>query len=244
MYLCVKITLKDFAMKKEFCYKYERPSVTTDCIIFGFDETNLKVLLIKRGIEPFKNKWALPGGFLQNNETAKEGAERILQKETNISDVFMEQLYTFSEIDRDPRDRVISISYFALVKLSDFTTKAGKDETSTRWFAVDELPSLSFDHEKIIRTAFYRLKGKIRYQPIGFELLPEKFTLSQLQHLYEVILETKIDKRNFRRKIIKMELLIDTEEKESNVAHKAAKFFKFDKIKYNQLLKSGFNFEI
>ena len=223
-------------MKKEFCYKYERASVTTDCIIFGFDETNLKVLLIKRGIEPFIGKWALPGGFLQMNESAEEGAERILQKETNLSGVFMEQLFTFTKTDRDPRDRVISISYFALVKLSDFVAKAGKDETSAEWFAVDELPTLAFDHEKIIRTAFY--------QPIGFELLPEKFTLSQLQHLYEVILEIKVDKRNFRRKILQMEILIDTDQKELNVAHKAAKLYKFNRNKYNQLSKTGFNFEI
>lgn len=231
-------------MKKEFCYKYERASVTTDCIIFGFDETNMKVLLIKRGIEPYIGKWALPGGFLQMNESAEEGAERILHKETNLSGVFMEQLFTFTKTDRDPRDRVISISYFALVKLSDYQAKAGKDETSAQWFAVDELPTLAFDHEMIIRTAFYRLKGKIRYQPIGFELLPEKFTLSQLQHLYEVILEIKVDKRNFRRKILQMEILIDTDEKEFNVAHKAAKFYKFNKLKYDQLSKTGFNFEI
>lgn len=231
-------------MKKEFCYKYERPAITTDCVIFGLDESSLKVLLIKRGIEPFKNKWALPGGFIQMNETAEESAIRILKKETNLFGVFLEQLFTFSKTDRDPRERIISISYFALVKLADYRAKAGKDETLVEWHDVDKIPSLAFDHENIFRTALNRLKGKIRYQPIGFELLPEKFKLSQLQHLYEVILEKNIDKRNFRRKIIQMELLIDTNEKETNVAHKAAKLYKFDKKKYNSLSQKGFNFEI
>ncbi len=231
-------------MKNEFCYKYQRAAITTDCIIFGFDETNLKVLLIKRGEEPFQNRWALPGGFLHIDESADDSAIRILKEKTNLTNVFMEQLYTFTKKDRDPRERIISISYFALVKLADYEAKAGKKEIYAQWFGVEELPSLAFDHEKIIKTALYRLKGKIRYQPIGFELLPERFTLSQLQHLYEVILEIKVDKRNFRRKILQMKILIDTEEKETNVAHKAAKFYKFDKIKYNQLSKKGFNFEI
>lgn len=229
---------------KNFTYKYARPAVTIDAVIFGFDQTSLKVLLIKRGIEPYKGKWALPGGFINIDETAENAANRILQKETNLTGVFMEQLYTFTEVDRDPRERIISISYFALVKLEDFQAIAGADETSAEWFEINDLPSLAFDHEKIIRTALYRIKGKIRYQPIGFELLPEKFKLSQLQHLYEVILETSIDKRNFRRKILQMELLIDTEEKETNVAHKAAKLYKFNKNKYDELTKKGFNFEL
>ncbi len=228
----------------QFCYEYERPAVTVDAVLFGFSEASLKVLLIKRGIEPFKGKWALPGGFIQMQETAEEGVNRIMKKETNLEGVFMEQLYTFSETDRDPRERIISIAYFALVKQDDYMAQAGVDETSAEWFSINELPSLAFDHEKIIRTALYRLKGKIRYQPVGFELLPEKFKLSQLQNLYEVILETPIDKRNFRRKILQMELLIDTEEKETNVAHKAAKLYMFDKQKYDSLTEKGFNFEI
>ncbi|MBN2892885.1 MAG: NUDIX hydrolase [Bacteroidales bacterium] len=229
---------------KNFCYEYERPAVTVDAVIFGFAEASLKVLLIKRGIEPFKDKWALPGGFIQMQETAEDGANRILKKETNLEGVFMEQLYTFSAVNRDPRERIISIAYFALVKQDDYQAQAGDDETSAEWFEINKLPSLVFDHEKILRTAMYRLKGKIRYQPIGFELLTDKFKLSQLQDLYEVILETSIDKRNFRRKILQMELLIDTEEKEKNVAHKAAKLYKFDKNKYDELSKKGFNFEI
>ena len=230
--------------KQNFTYKHARPSVTTDCVIFGFDEADLKVLLIERGIEPYKNKWALPGGFVKMDETADEGAKRELFEETSIKNVFIEQLYTFSDVERDPRGRVISIAYFALINLNNFKIQAGDDAKNAKWFPVSELPTLAFDHEKIFRTALYRLKGKIRYQPIGFELLPEKFTLTDLQHLYEVVLEISLDKRNFRKKIQKLDLLLELDEKQKNVAHKAARFYKFDKIKYEQLSRKGFNFEI
>jgi len=233
-------------MKSEnkYSYKYPRPALTTDCIIFGFDESDLKVLLIERGIKPYKGRWALPGGFVQMNETTEEGAKRELYEETGLKNVFIEQLFTFSDVDRDPRGRVISVAYFSLVNLNNYRAKAGDDASKAQWFSIKGVPSLAFDHEKILRMALYRLKGKIRYQPIGFELLPEKFTLSDLQHLYEVVLEMKIDKRNFRKKILKMDLLIELDEKQKNVAHKAAKFYKFDKTKYEELSKKGFNFEI
>ncbi len=233
-------------MKNElkYSYKYPRPAVTTDCIIFGFDESDLKVLLIERGIEPYKGKWALPGGFVQMDETTEEGAKRELYEETGLKDVFIEQLFTFSNVDRDPRGRVISVAYFSLVNLNKYEAKAGDDASKAQWFSVKDVPSLAFDHEKILRMALYRLKGKIRYQPVGFELLPEKFTLSDLQHLYEVVLEMRIDKRNFRKKMLKMDLLIELDEKQQNVAHKAARFYKFDKAKYEELSKKGFNFEI
>jgi 8-oxo-dGTP diphosphatase len=218
-------------MKKKFTYEYERPALTVDCVIFGFDEINLKVLLIKRGIKPFKNKWALPGGFVKMTETTEQAANRILKKETSIKGVFMEQLYTFSDVERDPRERIISASYFALVKPNEYQVIAGDDEISAEWFNINELPELAFDHKQIVETAHKRLKGKIRYQSIGFELLPEKFKLSQLQNLYEVILETKIDRRNFQKKIKQMDILLNTEEKEKNVAHKAATLYKFNKDK-------------
>ena len=230
--------------KKEYSYKYPRPAVTTDCVIFGFDETDLKVLLIERGIEPFKGKRAFPGGFIRIDETSEACARRELFEETGIKDVFMEQLYTFSDTERDPRGRVISVAYFALINLKNYKVKAGDDASKADWFSIKEIPSLAFDHEKIFRTALYRLKGKIRYQPIGFELLSDKFTLSELQHLYEVILEINIDKRNFRKKILKQDLLIELNEKQKNVAHKPASLYKFDKIKYEQLSKKGYNFEI
>jgi len=230
--------------EKKYSYKYPRPALTTDCIIFGFDETDLKVLLIERGIEPYKGKWAFPGGFVNMDETTEDGAKRELFEETGLKNVFIEQLFTFSDVDRDPRGRVISVAYYALVNLKDHSAKAGDDAKKAKWFPVKEIPSLAFDHEKIFRMAMYRLKGKIGYQPIGFELLPKKFTLPDLQHLYEVILEIKLDKRNFRKKIQKMDLLIELDEKQENVAHKAAKFYKFNKTKYKELSNKGFNFEI
>ena len=233
-------------MKNElkYSYKYPRPALTTDCIIFGFDQNELKVLLIERGIEPYKSKWALPGGFVKMNETTEEGAKRELYEETGLKNIFIEQLFTFSDVNRDPRGRVISVAYFSLINLNNYKPKAGDDANKAQWFSIKNIPSLAFDHEKILRMALYRLKGKIRYQPIGFELLEEKFTLSDLQHLYEVVLEIKIDKRNFRKKILKMNLLIELDEKQKNVAHKAAKFYKFDKTKYKELSIKGFNFEI
>lgn len=230
--------------KNKYCYEYPRPALTTDCVIFGFDETDLKVLLIQRGIEPYKGSWALPGGFVHMDENTEEGAKRELYEETGLKDIFIEQLYTFSDINRDPRGRVISVAYYALVSLHKNLPKAGDDANKAEWFSIHDIPSLAFDHEKILRVAFYRLKGKIRYQPIGFELLPEKFTFTELQHLYEIILETPIDKRNFRKKIMKMDLLIELDEKQQGVAHKAASFYKFDKTKYEQLSLKGFNFEI
>lgn len=230
--------------EKKYCYEYPRPALTTDCVIFGFDGLKIKVLLIERGIEPYKGMWAFPGGFVHEDESTEEGAKRELKEETGLENIFIEQLYTFSDIGRDPRGRVVSVAYYALVNLKDHKVTAGDDAKNARWFGIDEIPSLAFDHEKIFRTALLRLKGKIRYQPIGFELLPEKFTLSELQHLYEAILEIKLDKRNFRKKIKKMNLLIELEEKQQNVRHKAANYYKFDKQKYEELMLKGFNFEI
>jgi 8-oxo-dGTP diphosphatase len=230
--------------KEKYCYEYPRPALTTDCVIFGFDDSDLKVLLIQRGIEPYKGKWALPGGFVQMDENAEEGAKRELYEEAGLKDIFIEQLYTFSDVDRDPRGRVVTVAYYALVSLKNNMPKAGDDAKNAAWFSIHAIPSLAFDHEKILRMAFYRLKGKIRYQPIGFELLPEKFTLPELQHLYEIILETSIDRRNFRKKILSMDILLELDEKQKGVAHKAATYYTFDKMKYEQLSLKGFNFEI
>lgn len=227
-----------------YSYKYPRPAVTTDCIIFGFTGEKLQVLLIERGIEPFKGKWALPGGFLKENETTDECAARELYEETNLKNIFIEQLYTFSVTNRDPRGRVISVAYYALVHSDKFKPTAGDDAQKAQWFNIDNLPELAFDHQHIYQVAVNRLKGKIRYQPIGFELLPEKFTLTELQQLYEAVLEQKLDKRNFRKKILKMNILIELDEKQKNVAHKAARLYRFDNDKYIKLSRSGFNFEI
>jgi 8-oxo-dGTP diphosphatase len=161
-----------------------------------------------------------------------------------LKDVFIEQLYTFSDVERDPRGRTVSVVYFALVNLASYKISAGDDAKNVRWYPASKLPQLAFDHDKVLSVALNRIRGKIRYQPIGFELLPEKFTLSQLQHLYEAVLQKELDKRNFRKKILKMNLLISMDEKQQNVPHKAATLFKFDKNKYDELMQKGFNFEI
>lgn len=227
-----------------YIYEYPRPSVTTDCTIFGFGEGELKVMLIERSIEPFIGKWALPGGFVGEEETAEECARRILLKEACLDNIFMEQLYTFSKIDRDPRFRVISIGYYALVKLSDYDAKAGMDASNLKWFGLDEIPDLAFDHNNILTKALERLKGKIKYQPIGFELLPIMFTLPDLRHLYEVILQTNLDDRNFRKKILGFGLLTDTGELQRGARNRAPKLYSFDKQRYEELTRNGFYFEL
>ena len=223
---------------------YKKPSVTVDCVVFGLDEEDLRIILIERDLEPFKGTWALPGGFVNIDETLEAAAMRELQEETGVKNVFLEQLYTFGDVDRDPRDRVISVAYYALVNLSGHKIKAATDARSAAWFSVDDIPKLAFDHNKIFDVALKRLRGKVRYEPIGFELLPEKFTLGQLQRMYEKILEQDIDKRNFRKKILGKELLRELDEVQMDVAHRAAKLYKFDERRYRQLKEKGFNFEI
>src|SRR5215470_6086444 len=227
-----------------YTYQYPRAALTVDCVVFGFDEGDLKVLIIERGLEPFKGRWALPGGFVRVDETLDAAARRELQEEAGLSNVFLEQLYTFGAVGRDPRERVVSVAYYALVKLSEHAAKAATDAANARWFPVAKVPRLAFDHAEILAIAIERLKGKVRYQPIGFELLPPKFTLSQLQRLYETILERPLDKRNFRKKLIAMDLLVELDEVEQDVAHRAARLYRYDRKKYQQLEKEGFNFEI
>src|SRR5437016_9591348 len=162
-------------------YQYPRAALTVDCVVFGYDAGELKVLLIQRALEPFKGKWALPGGFVHVDETIDEAARRELAEEAGLKDVFLEQLYSFGALDRDPRERVVSVAYYSLVKLAAHDTKAATDAADACWFPISKAPKLAFDHADILATALARLKGKVRYQPIGFELLPPKFTLSQLQ---------------------------------------------------------------
>jgi len=227
-----------------FTYEYPRPALTVDCVVFGLDEDELRLLLVERDSDPFAGRWALPGGFVQMEETLDAAARRELQEETGITRLYLEQLYTFGAPDRDPRERVVTVAYYALVKLSDHQVQAATDARSAAWFSVADLPALAFDHDKIVQVALTRLKGKVRYEPIGFELLPRKFTLSQLQRLYEVVLERNLDKRNFRKKILGMDLLIELDEVQRGVAHRAARLYRFDEKKYERLKKEGFNFEI
>jgi 8-oxo-dGTP diphosphatase len=227
-----------------YTYEYPRAALTVDCIIFGLDDQELKVMLIQRGLPPFEGKWALPGGFVRLEETLDEAARRELEEETGLRKIFMEQLYTFSEVDRDPRERVVSVAYYALVNLSDHQVQAATDARDAGWFGVHDVPSLAFDHAEILRLALDRLRGKLRYQPVGFELLPKKFTLSELQHLYELVLERTLDKRNFRKRVLAMDLLEETDEVQQDVAHRAARLYRFDERKYRRLAKTGFNFEL
>ena len=225
-----------------YTYEYPRPALTVDCVVFGFDEGDLKVLLIERDLKPFAGRWALPGGFVNLDETIDTAARRELAEETGLTEIYLEQLYTFGTVDRDPRERVVSVAYYALVKLEDHRPRAATDARKAAWFNVDDIPSLAFDHAEILDTALRRLKGKVRYEPIGFELLPEKFPLSQLQHLYEVCLEEPLDKRNFRKKILGMGLLTETDEIQQDVAHRAARLYRFEPRRYQQLKKRGFSF--
>jgi 8-oxo-dGTP diphosphatase len=225
-------------------YQYPRAALTVDGVVFGFDAGELKVLLIQRALEPFKGKWALPGGFVRVEETLDDAVRRELVEETGLTDIFLEQLYTFGTVKRDPRERVVSVAYYALVKLSDHHAKAATDAANAQWFPVSQLPKLAFDHGEIVALALARLQSKVHYQPIGFELLPPKFTLSDLQHLYEAILGTELDKRNFRKKVLGFELLVALNETQMSGRHRPAQLFRFDADKYEKLKKRGFNFEL
>lgn len=223
-------------------YQYPRAALTVDCVVFGFDGSELQVLLIRRALEPFKNRWALPGGFVRVEETLDEAARRELEEETGLRDVFLEQLYTFGSVKRDPRERVVSVAYYGLVKPA--AVQAATDAVEARWFPVSKVSPLAFDHADIFQAALTRLRGKLAYQPVGFELLPPKFTLTQLQRLYEAVLGREIDKRNFRKKVLGYDLLVPLKEKHQEGAHRPAQLFRFDRAKYDRLSKRGFYFEI
>lgn len=225
-------------------YQYPRAALTVDCVIFGFDEGALKVLLIRRGIAPFKGHWALPGGFVRVDEELDAAARRELEEEAGVKDVFLEQLYTFGTVGRDPRERVVSVAYYALVRQGATRLQAATDADEAAWFEAGNPPPLAFDHARILDTALTRLRGKLRYEPVGFELLPPKFTLSQLQHLYEAVLGVELDKRNFRKKILSFELLTPLKETFSAGRQRPAQLFRFDAVRYERLKKKGFHFEV
>lgn len=227
--------------EKKYCYSHPHPSVTTDCVIFGFDGKGIQVLLIERGIEPYKGKWAFPGGFLNNDETAEEGALRELEEETGLSNAYIEQFNTYTDPNRDPRDRVITIAHYALVRIQD--VKGGDDAANAKWFPIDEIPSLAFDHDKILRDAMKKLRERIHFEPIGFELLPEKFTMKDLQILYEAILDIKFDRRNFSKKMMHYELLNQLDETIWPTAKREAQLYSFNKENYELFKKKGFQFE-
>lgn len=213
-----------------------------DCVIFGYDvKEGLSVLLIKRGIEPFKDHWAFPGGFIRMDEDAETGARRELREETGLETSCIEQFGCFSEINRDPRDRVITIAYYALVKKSEVA--GGDDASEAHWFPIDNVPTLAFDHDRILRVALKILKEKIHFMPIGFELLPSVFTMPQLQELYESILEVKFDRRNFSNKMLKLGILTAVGERPKNAGTRIPVTYRFNEESYAELKSKGFRLE-
>ena len=226
----------------KYTYDYPHPAVTTDCVIFGYDQKDgLSVLLVERGIDPYKGHWAFPGGFLRIDEDAEAGARRELEEETGLRATFIEQLGCFSEVNRDPRERVITIAFFALVNKAE--VKGGDDAAAAKWFPIISVPSLAFDHDRILRVALSHLKEKIHFKPVGFELLPEVFTMPQLQNLYESILEVRFDRRNFAGKMLHLEILEETGERPSNASNRIPIRYRFNKARYDEMKSKGFRLE-
>jgi hypothetical protein len=225
--------------------EHPRHLVAVDCIVFGYDilEKKIKLLLIKRSFEPALGKWSLAGGFVKENESLDEAASRILYKLTGLMDVYMEQSYTYGEINRDPGARVISTSYCALIKIQDIDREL-KELNGAHWQSLASLPHLIFDHRIMVNRTLYDLQMQIKIKPVGFELLPEKFTLVQLQDLYEAIYQRIIDKRNFRKKILSMNILEKLDEKERETSKKGAFYYKFNKEHYEIHKKLGFDFSL
>lgn len=221
---------------------FDKHLVALDCIIFGFDEAELKLLLLKRKFEPARGEWSLMGGFLRESESLDEAACRILNQLTGLTNIYMKQLFTFGEVDRDPGARTISVAYYALIKINE-TNRMLVEEHGAEWISTNYLPSLIFDHNMMVKKALEALKRRVSREPIGFELLPVKFTLPQLQSLYESIFGEQLDKRNFRKQMLETGLLIKLHEKEKQSSKRGAFFYMFDHEKYNQLVDKGFFFE-
>lgn len=221
--------------------------LAVDAVIFGYSrEDGLSVLLIQRKYPPFKDSWALPGGFVKDAESLEEAVHRELAEETGVTVRFLEQLYTFGDPNRDPRQRIVSVAYFGLVKTAHFRElKASTDASAAQWHHFKNLPSLAFDHESIIHAATERLRNKLTYQPIGFELLDKRFAFSDLEHLYATLLDQPLNRRNFSKKILSFEFLEETGELSKPVGKgRPSKIYKFNEKRYKSLLKEGFHFQV
>jgi 8-oxo-dGTP diphosphatase len=207
------------------CYEYPHPAVTVDIVIFTIRDGKLQLLLIRRAGEPYRGKWALPGGFVEMEEDLEQAARRELEEETGVSAAYLEQLYTFGRPGRDPRERVITVAYYALIPSERLELHAASDAEAAGWFALDELPDLAFDHDEIFTMAHQRLVSKLDYSTIAFQLLGEVFTLTELQRVYEIILQESLDKRNFRKWIISLGAIEETGEDKRDGAHRPAKLY-------------------
>jgi len=227
-----------------FTYEHPRPALTVDCVVFGFDGDSLKLLLIERALEPFKGSWALPGGFVRVEEELEAAARRELREETGIHEVVLEQFHAFGSIRRDPRERVVSVAYVALTRLEDHRPQASTDARQAVWFNSGDLPRLAFDHEQIIQQALEYLRRRVRLEPLGFQLLPSKFTLTQLQVLYESVLGRAIDTRNFRKRVLAMELVQPIKSEFQRGRQRPAQLYRFDPKRYEQLKRKGLQFEL
>jgi 8-oxo-dGTP diphosphatase len=225
--------------------KHTKYLFAVDCIIFGYDilDKELKLLLIKRSFEPAKGKWSLAGGFVRADESLDEAACRILRKLTGLEIIYLKQSYSYGDVDRDPGARVISVAYFALIAVRDIS-KELSEQYGAHWRSISRLPDLIFDHSEMVKRALADLQNQIKIRPLGFELLPEKFTLVHLQDLYEAIYQRKVDKRNFRKKILSMGILEKLDEKEKETSKKGAYYYKFNKDRYENLKQNGFYFNL
>jgi len=229
-------------------YKYPRPALAVDCVVFGYDPgSGLQVILVRRGEPPFPDQWALPGGHVEEGETLETAASRELDEETGARVSYLEQLYTFADPGRDPRGWVVSVAYYALVRTTDYELQGGDDAIEARWFPVKQALKkgfLVFDHTDILRMALERLRGKIRYAPIGFNLLPPSFSIGTLRQLYEVVLGRPLNKSNFQKRIRKLGVLVESDDMQENVSHRPAKLYRFSKRAYDKAVRDGVNFEI
>lgn len=224
--------------EQQFCYKYPHPALAADCVIFGFDGVDMKVLLIQRANEPYKNHWAFPGGFMNIDETIEDCAKRELEEETGLKNVAVEQLYTFSEVNRDSRERIISVAHYALVRLSQ--VKGGDDAASAKWFALNQIPSLAFDHDEMLKMAKNRLKERLRFEPMGIELMPEAFSMNELQNLYEAIMEQKFDSKKFSDNMLNLGILSEVDSCQTKLSQNESRKYRFNAEKYEELKQKGF----
>ena len=219
-------------------------NLSVDCVIFGFQNPDLEVLLIKLDVDPERGSWALPGGNILEDEGLDDAAARVLEELSGVKNIYMEQVSAFGNVDRFPLHRVVTFTYYALINPELYHLKAGIKASAVQWFRLDDIPDLPFDHNQILTKALKQLRTRVRSKPIGFELIPKKFTLTHLQNLYQSILGHELDKRNFRRKILNMNLITNLGERQKDVAHRLPQLFSFDKRTYVKLRKNGFNFEL